>query len=105
MPAYTRAREAGTGAIGEPTSDVYGERSCMLEDLAGDRWELTQTVRDVEPEELLGVLVVHCGPGLLAPFSWDGTLPDDARDNTPEAGTGNRIAEPPLAHGGTCGRR
>jgi hypothetical protein len=29
----------------------------MLEDLAGHRWELTQTVRDVEPEEWGGVTV------------------------------------------------
>jgi len=46
---FIRAREAGAGVIGEPTSYEFGERSCMLEDLAGHRWELTQTVRDVEP--------------------------------------------------------
>ena len=55
--AYIRAREAGAGVIGEPTSYEYGERSCMLEDLAGHRWELTQTVRDVEPEEWGGITV------------------------------------------------
>jgi hypothetical protein len=29
----------------------------LLEDLAGHRWELTETVRDVEPEEWGGVTV------------------------------------------------
>jgi hypothetical protein len=29
----------------------------MLEDLAGHRWELTQTVRDVAPEEWGGISV------------------------------------------------
>ena len=55
--AFTRARDAGARAIEEPTSYEYGERSCMLEDLAGHRWELTQTVRDVEPEEWGGVTI------------------------------------------------
>jgi uncharacterized glyoxalase superfamily protein PhnB len=55
--AFIRAREAGAGVIGEPMSYEYGERSCVLEDLAGHRWELTQTVRDVEPEEWGGVTV------------------------------------------------
>jgi uncharacterized glyoxalase superfamily protein PhnB len=55
--AFIRAREVGAGVIGEPTSYEYGERSCVLEDLAGHRWELTQTVRDVEPEEWGGVTV------------------------------------------------
>ncbi|MGZ5404840.1 MAG: VOC family protein [Nocardioides sp.] len=39
------------------TTYEYGERSCTLEDLAGHRWELTQSVRDVEPEEWGGVTV------------------------------------------------
>ena len=55
--AFIRAREAGAGVISEPTSYEYGERSCMLEDLSGHRWELTQTLRDVEPEEWGGVTV------------------------------------------------
>jgi uncharacterized glyoxalase superfamily protein PhnB len=55
--AFNRARDAGAGVIGEPTSYEYGERSCVLEDLAGHRWELTQTVRDVEPEQWGGVTV------------------------------------------------
>ena len=55
--AFARAREAGARVIEEPTSHEYGERSCMLEDLAGHRWELTQTVRDVAPETWGGITV------------------------------------------------
>lgn len=55
--AFAHARDAGAGVIGEPTTYEYGERSCELEDLAGHRWELTQTVRDVQPEEWGGVTV------------------------------------------------
>jgi len=51
------AREAGARVVDEPTSHEYGERSCMLEDLAGHRRELTQTVCYVEPEEWAGVSV------------------------------------------------
>ena len=55
--AFARARDAGATVVCEPTSHEYGERSCMLEDLAGHRWELSQTVRDVPPEEWGGVAV------------------------------------------------
>lgn len=49
--AFARAREAGARVVDEPTTYEYGERSCMLEDVAAHRWELTQTVRDVDPAE------------------------------------------------------
>jgi uncharacterized glyoxalase superfamily protein PhnB len=55
--AFVRAREAGARVVEEPISYEYGERSCMVEDLAGHRWELTQTVRDVAPEDWGGVTV------------------------------------------------
>ena len=55
--AFARARDAGGGILEEPTTHVYGERSCVVEDPAGHRWELTQTVRDVDPEEWGGVSV------------------------------------------------
>ena len=55
--AYAQARDAGARVVMEPKSWEYGERSCELEDLAGHRWELTQTVRDVPPEEWGGVTV------------------------------------------------
>ena len=34
-----------------PTEQPYGERECTLEDLAGHRWQFTETIRDVAPEE------------------------------------------------------
>lgn len=55
--AFERARAAGATALQEPTTYEYGERSGVVEDHAGHRWELTQTVRDVEPEEWGGVTV------------------------------------------------
>jgi uncharacterized glyoxalase superfamily protein PhnB len=55
--AFARARDFGARVLEEPHTWEYGERSCVVEDLAGHRWELTQTVRDVEPEEWGGVTV------------------------------------------------
>ena len=55
--AFARAREHGARAVEEPQTWEYGERSAVLEDPGGHRWELTQTVRDVEPEEWGGVTV------------------------------------------------
>jgi uncharacterized glyoxalase superfamily protein PhnB len=53
--AFARARDAGGRVFEEPTTHEYGERSCVLDDLAGHRWELTQTVRDVDPSEWGGI--------------------------------------------------
>jgi uncharacterized glyoxalase superfamily protein PhnB len=36
--AFARAQGAGAAIIEEPTTFEYGERSCMVEDLAGHRW-------------------------------------------------------------------
>jgi len=55
--AFARARDFGARVVQEPETYEYGERSCQLEDLGGHRWELTQTVRDVEPEEWGGTTV------------------------------------------------
>ena len=55
--AFARACDAGARVRAEPQAYEYGERSCVVEDLAGHRWELTQTVRDVAPEEWGGVTV------------------------------------------------
>ena len=49
--ALARARDAGALVLEEPQTHMYGERSCVVEDPAGHRWELTQTVRDVDPAE------------------------------------------------------
>jgi uncharacterized glyoxalase superfamily protein PhnB len=55
--ACKRAREVGAILLEGPKTWEYGERSCVLEDLGGHRWELTQTMRDVEPEEWGGITV------------------------------------------------
>ena len=55
--AFARAREQGARVVEDLTTWEYGERSAVVEDLGGHRWELTQTVRDVEPEEWGGTTV------------------------------------------------
>jgi uncharacterized glyoxalase superfamily protein PhnB len=46
-----QARAHGARVLQEPTEYEYGERECTVEDLAGHRWQFTQTLRDVAPEE------------------------------------------------------
>ncbi len=48
---YERARARGARVLEPPTDREYGERECTVEDLAGHRWQFTETVRDVAPEE------------------------------------------------------
>lgn len=55
--AFARARDHGAHVLQEPMTYEYGERSGVLEDVGGHRWELTQTMRDVEPEEWGGITV------------------------------------------------
>jgi uncharacterized glyoxalase superfamily protein PhnB len=55
--AFERARAAGARMVEELQTYEYGERSGIVADPAGHRWELTQTVRDTEPEEWGGVTV------------------------------------------------
>jgi len=55
--AFARAREHGARVVDELQTYEYGERSGVVEDLAGHRWELTQTVRDTAPEEWGGTTV------------------------------------------------
>ena len=57
--AFERARSHGARVLQEPIEFEYGERECTLEDPAGHRWQLTQTIRDVAPEEWGGVTVGH----------------------------------------------
>jgi len=52
-----RARAHGARVLKEPTEYDYGERECTVEDLAGHRWQFTQTLRDVAPEEWGGETV------------------------------------------------
>jgi uncharacterized glyoxalase superfamily protein PhnB len=48
---YEQARAHGARVLEPPTDQDYGERECTVEDLAGHRWQFTETVRDVAPEE------------------------------------------------------
>jgi len=48
---YERAQAHGALVLEPPTDREYGERECTVEDLAGHRWQFTETVRDVAPEE------------------------------------------------------
>jgi uncharacterized glyoxalase superfamily protein PhnB len=52
---FARARAYGARVLHEPADQPYGERECTVEDLAGHRWQFTQTLRDVAPEEWGGV--------------------------------------------------
>jgi uncharacterized glyoxalase superfamily protein PhnB len=55
--AFARAREHGGRLLEDLRTYEYGERSGVLEDPGGHRWELTQTVRDTAPEEWGGTTV------------------------------------------------
>jgi uncharacterized glyoxalase superfamily protein PhnB len=55
--AFARARDQGARIVEDLTTWEYGERSGIVEDIGGHRWELTQTVRDVEPEEWGGTTI------------------------------------------------
>jgi uncharacterized glyoxalase superfamily protein PhnB len=52
-----QARGCGARVLQEPEEFEYGEREATVEDLAGHRWQFTQTVRDVAPEEWGGTTV------------------------------------------------
>ena len=55
--AFARARNVGARVVEELRTYEYGERSGVLEDIGGHRWELTETVRDVAPEEWGGATI------------------------------------------------
>jgi uncharacterized glyoxalase superfamily protein PhnB len=55
--AFARALGAGARIVEELRTYEYGERSGVLADPAGHRWELTQTVRDTAPEEWGGTTI------------------------------------------------
>ena len=54
---FARALGAGARIVEELRTYEYGERSGVLADPAGHRWELTQTVRDTAPEEWGGTTI------------------------------------------------
>jgi uncharacterized glyoxalase superfamily protein PhnB len=45
-----RARAHGAKVVQEPTAYPYGERECTIEDLAGHRWQFTQSVQGLRCE-------------------------------------------------------
>jgi uncharacterized glyoxalase superfamily protein PhnB len=49
--SFEQARAHGARVVHEPIEYEYGERECTVEDPAGHRWQFTQTMRDVAPEE------------------------------------------------------
>ena len=49
--AFARAVAAGAKVLREPRDYPYGERQANLEDFAGNRWTLTQSIADVHPAE------------------------------------------------------
>jgi uncharacterized glyoxalase superfamily protein PhnB len=55
--AFARALDAGAQLVEELRTYEYGERSGVVVDPAGHRWELTQTVRDTAPEEWGGTTI------------------------------------------------
>jgi uncharacterized glyoxalase superfamily protein PhnB len=55
--AFARACDQGARVVEELTTWEYGERSGIVEDIGGHRWDLTQTIRDVQPEEWGGTTV------------------------------------------------
>jgi uncharacterized glyoxalase superfamily protein PhnB len=55
--AFARARNCGAHVVEELRTYEYGERSGVLEDVGGHRWELTQTIRDTAPEEWGGTTI------------------------------------------------
>lgn len=55
---YARAREHGAQILMEPTDHEYGEREYDAADPWGHRWEFTETLEDVHPEEWGGILKV-----------------------------------------------
>jgi uncharacterized glyoxalase superfamily protein PhnB len=46
-----RARQNGAIILTEPTTHAYGERQYNAQDFHGHRWDFTETVADVAPEE------------------------------------------------------
>lgn len=49
-----RARQNGAIILTEPVDHSYGERQYNAQDFYGHRWDFTETVADVAPEEWSG---------------------------------------------------
>ena len=49
-----RARQNGAIILTEPKDHPYGERQYNAEDFHGHRWDFTETIADIAPEEWSG---------------------------------------------------
>jgi len=49
-----RARQNGAIILTEPQDQPYGERQYNAQDFCGHRWDFTETITDVAPEEWSG---------------------------------------------------
>ena len=49
-----RARQHGALILSEPKDHSYGERQYNVQDFHGHRWDFTETIGDVAPEEWSG---------------------------------------------------
>src|SRR6266404_2335955 len=49
-----RARQHGAIILTEPADQPYGERQYNAQDFSGHRWDFTETITDVAPEEWSG---------------------------------------------------
>jgi uncharacterized glyoxalase superfamily protein PhnB len=49
--SFEQARAFGARILEAPTDREYGERDFTVEDLAGHRWQFSESVSDVAPEE------------------------------------------------------
>ena len=49
-----RARKNGAKILSEPTDQPYGERQYNAQDFYGHRWDFTETIADVAPEDWSG---------------------------------------------------
>jgi uncharacterized glyoxalase superfamily protein PhnB len=54
---HQRASAAGAHVVSTPETHAYGERQYAAIDLAGHRWNFTQSVADVSPESWGGATV------------------------------------------------
>ena len=49
---FERARAAGAKVVEPPTDREYGERECSVEDLAGHRWQFSETTARCQPRRI-----------------------------------------------------
>jgi uncharacterized glyoxalase superfamily protein PhnB len=49
---YKRAIDAGGLSLREPEDQFYGDRTCGIEDPAGNQWYISTHIEDVSPEEI-----------------------------------------------------